>query len=61
MAAAIREHRPHRACGELALHVLDVMELLRRSASAGRTLAVRTTCGRPAPLPVHHPELVGCL
>jgi predicted dehydrogenase len=51
MAAAIREGRPHRASGELALHVLDVMESLRRSAATGRVVDLRTTCARPEPLP----------
>jgi predicted dehydrogenase len=50
MAAAIRKDRPHRASGELALHVLDAMESLRRSAATGRMLRLRTTCERPAPL-----------
>lgn len=51
MAAAIREDRPHRASGELAIHVLDVMESLRRSAALGRVTRLRTTCERPQPLP----------
>ena len=52
MGAAIREGRPHRASGDLALHVLDVMESLRRSAATGRMVHLRTTCARPEPLPV---------
>jgi hypothetical protein len=35
LALALRHGRPHRASGALALHVLDVMEGLLRSAEAG--------------------------
>lgn len=51
MAAAMSEGRPHRASGELALHVLDAMESLRRSAATGRVVRLRTTCEQPPPLP----------
>ncbi len=50
MAAAIREDRPHRASGELALHVLEVMEALGRSAESGRFIDIETRVGRPRPL-----------
>ena len=36
MAAAIRENRPHRASGERALHVLDMMQSILESAESGR-------------------------
>ncbi|GBF06079.1 putative oxidoreductase [Deinococcus aerius] len=36
LCAAIREGRPHRASGDLALHVLDVMEAVAESAQQGR-------------------------
>ena len=49
LLAAIREGRPHRASGELALHVLDALESLRRSARTGRMVRLRTTCRRPEP------------
>ncbi|HXM55044.1 MAG TPA: Gfo/Idh/MocA family oxidoreductase [Candidatus Dormibacteraeota bacterium] len=51
MVTAIAEDRPHRANGALALHVLDVMESLRRAAKWGRVVRLRTTCERPEPLP----------
>ena len=35
MAHAIRSGRPHRASGELALHVLEVMEAFQRSSDSG--------------------------
>jgi predicted dehydrogenase len=50
MAHAIRSNRPHRANGELALHVLEVMEALDRSSRVGRSIAIATRPERPAPL-----------
>ncbi|GAA5436635.1 Gfo/Idh/MocA family protein [Deinococcus aquaticus] len=42
--------QPHRAGGDLALHVLDVMHTILESAGQEKTLAPRTTAERPAPL-----------
>jgi len=50
MAHAIRTGRPHRASGALALHVLEVMEAIGRSAESGRAVSIRTHPERPAPL-----------
>lgn len=52
MADAIEKGRPHRASGELMYHVLDVMEGIHDASSAGRSYAVKSTCERPAPLPL---------
>jgi predicted dehydrogenase len=52
MAAAIIDGRPHRASGELALHVLEVMEALERSSEEGRRIAIETRCERPAAVPM---------
>jgi len=52
LAYAIGSGRPHRASGDLAYHVLDVMESLLIAAAEGRRLAVNSTCERPAPLPL---------
>lgn len=41
-----------RANGELALHVLDVMESLQRAATEGRRIDTTTTAERPAPVPL---------
>lgn len=41
-----------RASGELALHVLDVMESLLRSALTGQAETVKSTCDRPDPVPL---------
>jgi predicted dehydrogenase len=51
MAAAIISGRPHRANGELALHVLEIMEGLGRAADEGRRVKIESRCKRPAPVP----------
>jgi predicted dehydrogenase len=51
MAYAIRTGRPHRAGGEIAYHVLDVMHAILEAAETGRHVELRSTCERPAPLP----------
>jgi len=50
MARAMRGGVPHRATGEIALHVLEIMEAIERSISAGTFEPVRTTFAAPAPL-----------
>ena len=52
MALALRTGRPHRASGELAFHVLDIMTSTLESAEAGRRLELGSRCDRPAPLPM---------
>lgn len=52
MAAAIIENRPHRASGDLALHVLEVLEGLETAATRGAVIEMTTTCARPEPMPV---------
>jgi predicted dehydrogenase len=51
LAAALLAGTPHRASGELAYHVLDVMESLLAAASQGSTVQVTSTCPRPTPVP----------
>jgi predicted dehydrogenase len=48
MARAIRENRPHRASGALALHVLEVMEAFAKSSDAHRVVEIETRPARPA-------------
>jgi predicted dehydrogenase len=55
MAYALRSGRPHRASGELAYHVLDVMHAVFESAREGRRIELGSTCSRPAPLPLGLP------
>lgn len=50
MMAAVAGGRPHRASGELGVHVLDVMNGLLESAAMGRHVAISTSCSRPEPL-----------
>jgi predicted dehydrogenase len=50
MAEAIRDERPHRASGELAYHVLEVLTALERSARERRHVEIASRCARPAPL-----------
>ena len=52
MAAAIEEGREHRASGELATHVLEVMVAFDRSGETHRRVEIGTTCRRPAAMPV---------
>ncbi len=47
---AILENRPHRASGDLALHVLEVMEAFETASREGRAVAITTPVERPAPL-----------
>lgn len=50
LAHAIRSKRPHRANGDLALHVLEVMEAFQTAAGSGQTVAITTRTARPAAL-----------
>jgi predicted dehydrogenase len=51
MARAIRTGVPHRASGDLALHVLDILETMASSLAGGTFEAVRTTFTVPDVLP----------
>jgi predicted dehydrogenase len=51
MASAIREGRPHRASGELAYHVLDVMAAFEEASTAGRHVAITSGPPRVEALP----------
>jgi predicted dehydrogenase len=52
MADAMRTGRPHRASGELAFHVLDIMQAIHEASDQGRHIDLTSTCQRPAMLPV---------
>ena len=43
MAYAIQSGRPHRASGDLAFHVLDIMQALEESAAAGHHIDIAST------------------
>jgi predicted dehydrogenase len=50
MAAAIRQDRPHRANGETAFHVLDLMQSFEEASTTGQHIEIRSRCQRPAAL-----------
>ena len=52
MAAALHQGRAHRANGDLALHVLEVLDAFERSSVEGRHVMIETPCERPEPLPL---------
>ncbi len=52
MARALRNGEPHRANGELAYHVLDVLESFIDSAVQDQPLDVASTVTRPAAVPL---------
>ena len=51
MAYAIQSGRAHRASGELAFHVLDIMCALEESAAQGRRIALGSSVEQPQALP----------
>jgi predicted dehydrogenase len=51
MADAIRTGRTHRANGELAYHVLDLMHTIHDASREGRHIDMTSSCARPEPLP----------
>lgn len=51
MAYALRCTRPHRANGELAYHVLDIMHAFHDASDQGRHIEVESTCKRTPALP----------
>jgi len=52
MAYAMRDGRPHRADGNLAYHVLDIMHAVHDASREGRHVELTSTCERPAPMRV---------
>jgi len=51
MASALRSGRAHRAAGEMAYHVLDIMHAFHDSSDSGNYVIIESACKRPAPLP----------
>jgi hypothetical protein len=51
MASAIATKRAHRASGDLAYHVLDIMCAFEESSAQGKHIEVRSQCERPATIP----------
>lgn len=50
MVEALRDGRPHRASGELALHVLEVMHASLEASAAGRHIEIESRPARPEAL-----------
>jgi predicted dehydrogenase len=50
MAEAIEEDRPHRASGELAFHILDIMHGIHEASESGKHIKLKSKCKRPAAL-----------
>lgn len=51
MMVSTLESVPHRANGELALHVLEIMEAIHVASDTGQHVALSSRCERPDPLP----------
>lgn len=50
MVLAIRNDRPHRASGELALHVLETLQAIAISADGSQVVEIQSRCDRPQAL-----------
>lgn len=51
MATGISTGQRHRASGQLASHVLEIMHSFGESSDAGRRIDLESTCQQPEPLP----------
>ena len=51
MAYGLQSGRKHRANGQMAYHVVDVMQSFLDSGEKGRHVTLASTCERPAALP----------
>lgn len=51
MVRAISENRPHICSGDMAYHVLEAMHAFEASAKKGKTVLIKSRCGRPGRLP----------
>ncbi len=50
MAQAITEERPHRATGEQAAHIVEILEAITQAMQTGRPVGVESTFAPPAPM-----------
>lgn len=55
MAHAIRSGRPHRCNGQLALHVLEVMNAFELSQTTRTWIEIRNQCPQPSAIPLGLP------
>lgn len=52
MAHAIETDRPHRASGELAFHVLEIMDAVMHASAEHSVVELTSTVARPEPVPM---------
>ncbi len=52
MCYALMSGRPHRASGQLAYHVLDIMHAVHDASRENKHIEMQSTCERPALLPL---------
>ena len=50
LCAGLRSGAPHRASGDLALHVLEIMHAVTKASETGAHVTIQTAPERPAPL-----------
>lgn len=53
LCRAIANDRPQRAHGEMAHHVVDVINSILESSDNGNQVVLESTCAQPAPLPAN--------
>jgi predicted dehydrogenase len=51
LCRAIANDRPQRAHGDMAYHVVDVINSVIESSDSGKHIVLSSTCNQPAPLP----------
>ncbi len=59
MAHALRTGERHRAHGDMAYHVLDIMHAIHDASREGRHIVLESSCDRPAALPTGWSALEG--
>jgi predicted dehydrogenase len=57
MAIALATGKPHRAGGDLALHVVDAMQGILEAAESGSRIALSSTVDRPEAMPANPADL----
>ncbi|MCB9451520.1 MAG: Gfo/Idh/MocA family oxidoreductase [Anaerolineaceae bacterium] len=55
LAYAVRSGRGHRASGEMAYHVLDMMHAIGEASERGLHMMLESSCAQPIPLPLNLP------
>jgi predicted dehydrogenase len=56
MAYAMQDNRPHRANGQMAYHVLEIMHAIHRASEQGQHIELTSSCQQPMPLSPGEPE-----